>query len=62
MGRNKGQFGTAHRSVKDHEATLRLAAQILATECGTKHKLGERTDLCPKCRAGRTTLNDPKLM
>lgn len=37
-------------SISQHERTLEQASRILGTECGTRHKLGERPDLCPKCQ------------
>lgn len=38
------------KAIWAHERTLKQAAVILAEECGTVHKTGERTDLCPKCQ------------
>lgn len=48
---NSGHFGTATRAIADHYKTLEQAARILETEHGTRHRPGERTDLCPKCKA-----------
>ena len=47
--RNRGQFGTLTRAIKDHERAQELAAVILASECGVKHVPGSRTE-CPKCK------------
>jgi len=33
----------------EHARTREIAAKLLKAECGTKHKLGERRDLCPVC-------------
>lgn len=52
--KSRGRFGTLHRAVKDHERKQTqanmVAAAILAAECGERHDLGSRTDLCPKCQ------------
>jgi len=53
MARSRGSFGTASRAVIDHFKTLDAAARILETEHGTRHKPGERPDLCPKCKTER---------
>jgi hypothetical protein len=53
MARSRGSFGTVTRSLIDHVRTLGTAAMILESEHGTRHKPGEHTDLCPKCKAER---------
>lgn len=49
-----GRGGTVgvRKAIWKHEQTLRQAAAILATECGTRHKTGEH-ELCPKCEEWR---------
>jgi hypothetical protein len=51
VARSRGSFGTATRSIIDHERTLRHAAVILEGEHGSRHLPGDRRDLCPKCKA-----------
>jgi hypothetical protein len=52
MARSRGSFGTLTRAIIEHQRTERLAAALLAEECGKPgyHHPGERTDLCPKCQ------------
>ena len=47
-----GQVGV-NKAIYAHERALRQAAVILELECGLRHKLGERVDLCPRCQANR---------
>jgi hypothetical protein len=37
------------KEIARQEITACIAAEILATEHGTKHEAGDRADLCPKC-------------
>jgi hypothetical protein len=57
-----------NKAIDQHERALSQAAEILAEECGTLrtrviggqevtfgHKLGDRPDLCPKCKRAATS-------
>lgn len=46
----KGGLVGVRKAIWEHERTQLRAAAILATECGTRHETGTRTDLCPKCQ------------
>lgn len=37
------------REAWEQAKALEQAARILKSECGVKHQLGERRDLCPVC-------------
>jgi hypothetical protein len=38
-----------HVQISSQERIFEQASRILGTECGTRHELGKRPDLCPKC-------------
>lgn len=50
-GWGRGWEVGARKAMWQQERTDRLAADILASECGDRHATGSRTDLCPKCQA-----------
>ena len=37
------------KAAYEHAVAQEKAAQLLKAECGVRHKLGERRDLCPVC-------------
>lgn len=65
----RGGMVGVHKAIWQNEQTNKHAARILADECDTSrtveikgekvtfgHKLGERSDLCPKCKAHQDRL------
>lgn len=51
MSWGKGWEVGVRKALWSHEQAMRLAADILATEHGTVHAAGARSDLCWKCQA-----------
>ena len=57
----RGWEVSIRKALSEHERTLQRAAEILAGECGERHPLGSRADLCPKCHSyaeGKSVMSD----
>lgn len=50
MSWGRGGLVGVRKEIWAQERIMRLAALLIEAECGEKHALGERDDLCPKCK------------
>ena len=55
MSWGRGGMVGVRKAIWEHERVQKMAAEILATECGTRHETGTRADLCPKCQTQHAT-------
>jgi hypothetical protein len=51
MSWGRGWQVPIQREIWAQRRALKEAQWILKSQCGTKHQIGERADLCPKCQA-----------
>lgn len=45
----RGWEVSVRKHIERHDKTMEVAADILKQECGQRHPVGTRTDLCPRC-------------